>query len=132
MNDWKARVDQSEAQSAAEREAAYRRSWEESQKREEEERQRRQREYQARLEIHKRKYVCKVCGKPSSGPTVGYPVKSTSYSGDRVTCVEEDHDNPQYYWDSPIDLHECMRCRERVCDNHYHKGICKTCAEKYH
>jgi hypothetical protein len=117
MNDWKRELDE---KLAAKEEAQYRAALEQGRKkRETEERQAKARD--AALAAKLARFKCHVCGKSASKPGL------TCSGGGSGT--QEGYSYSQN-WDFPGDLERCNNCRKWTCEEHIHKGICKSCAER--
>lgn len=63
------------------------------------------------------KLVCHICGKKSRVPAV----KVEKVGGKLVSSDD---------WSKPGDLDQCRECGKWVCEEHFHLGHCRVCAEK--
>lgn len=82
-------------------------------------REEREREYQDKLEVHRKRFKCHVCGEPSKGP---YLQDTSSWDAPHGPIIE--------HWQTPTGLTKCNMCGKWVCEDCNHKGICERCAEK--
>src|SRR2546421_457980 len=121
MSDWKARIDQWQAQKRDEAEEKQRRAKAEQERREAEQERR---EYEKRLKDHQKRFHCHICGTASSGP-YRYEELDDSIDGTRYLWRTN--------WDRPHNLDRCSRCGKWACisnPEHIYNGICERCASK--
>ena len=122
MGDWREKIEEH-----------WRKHQEESARLAEEEKARKQGEVEEFFEERKKdmervtiefgkKYFCKLCGKPSTGPLT----RAWTTENDGVGA---DYEHEETHWDTPRDLVNCAICGEWVCHDCTHLKICKKCAE---
>ena len=111
--DWKSRIDD------LHKHREEQRVHEEERKRKEE-----QRKLEEKIAEHKRRFICHVCGKSSSGPKPMQTITGGEYG------IPMEVFTVGYHFDKPTELEKCSVCNKWTCSEHIYKNICINCAKK--
>lgn len=128
LDDWKRKIDQSqnEVYSKAQKEVEREKQAERDKEKDDWDYKTNPQRHPIHLAIHKMRFQCHVCGRPSEKPQNITQLSTPPFDMLNDVCsfvVGLD-------WSKPGDFNKCYMCNSWVCSNDYHNGICKSCAER--